>query len=156
MKTTKPLRNLTLLVSTLAIAATMHAQSFLTNGLVAYFPFNGNANDASGNGHNATISGATLTTDRFGVTNAAYHFSGGQYIDIPVDSSSQKPLTYSFWFKQDTSAQWPGQALIWAGTFDAQSHDVGIRNPTNNLYIEFYPNGTQYSNLSFHPIAGFM
>ena len=38
----------------------------LNNGLVAYYPFNGNANDASGNGNNGTVNGATLTTDRFG------------------------------------------------------------------------------------------
>ena len=35
------------------------------NGLVGYWPFNGNANDASGNGNNATVNGATLTNDRF-------------------------------------------------------------------------------------------
>jgi hypothetical protein len=37
-----------------------------TSGLVASFPFTGNANDASGNGNNGTVTGATLTTDRFG------------------------------------------------------------------------------------------
>jgi hypothetical protein len=30
-----------------------------TNGLVGYWPFNGNANDASGNGYNGTVNGAT-------------------------------------------------------------------------------------------------
>jgi hypothetical protein len=35
-----------------------------TNGLVGYWPFNGNANDASVNGNNGTVNGATLTTDR--------------------------------------------------------------------------------------------
>jgi hypothetical protein len=47
-----------------------------TNGLVGYWPFNGNANDESGNGHNGTVSGATLTTDRFGNANKAYSFNG--------------------------------------------------------------------------------
>jgi hypothetical protein len=45
-----------------------------TNGLVAYWPFSGNANDLSGNANNGTVSGATLTTDRFGNTNSAYSF----------------------------------------------------------------------------------
>ncbi len=45
-------------------------------GLVAYYPFNGNANDESGNGNNGTVSGATLTTDRFGNANSAYYFNG--------------------------------------------------------------------------------
>ena len=37
-----------------------------TDGLVAYYPFNGNANDVSGNGNNGTVSGATLTADKDG------------------------------------------------------------------------------------------
>jgi hypothetical protein len=47
-----------------------------TNGLVGFWPFNGNANDESGNGNNGTVNGATLTTDRFGVANRAYSFDG--------------------------------------------------------------------------------
>ena len=50
--------------------------STLTNGLVAYYPFNGNANDESGNGNNGVVVGATLTTDRFGNANKAYNFNG--------------------------------------------------------------------------------
>ena len=120
--------------------------SFLTNGLVAYFPFNGNANDASGNGHNATVYGTVLNTDRFGKTNAAYHFTGGQYIDIPLDCSSQKPLTYSLWFNQDSPAQWPDQALIWNGTFDAAGNDLGIWNSTNNLWVDYQTRMQYYSS----------
>jgi hypothetical protein len=48
----------------------------LTNGLVGYWPFCGNANDDSGNGNNGTVNGATLTTDRFGNANSAYSFDG--------------------------------------------------------------------------------
>jgi hypothetical protein len=47
-----------------------------TNGLVGWWPFNGNANDESGNGNNGTVSGATLTSDRFGNSNKAYSFNG--------------------------------------------------------------------------------
>jgi hypothetical protein len=42
------------------------ASADLTTGLVAYWPFNGNANDESGNGNNGTTYGTTLTPDRFG------------------------------------------------------------------------------------------
>jgi hypothetical protein len=48
----------------------------LGNGLVGYFPFNGNARDESGNNIATTVFGATLTTDRFGVSNRAYYFDG--------------------------------------------------------------------------------
>ena len=46
------------------------------NGLVAYYPFNGNANDESGNGYNGIVNGATLSTDRFGNANNAYDYDG--------------------------------------------------------------------------------
>src|ERR1017187_5394463 len=66
------------------LAVNGYSQSFLTNGLVAYYPFNGNANDASGNGNNGTVYGATLTTDRFGISNSAYCFNGtSHYIEVP-------------------------------------------------------------------------
>jgi hypothetical protein len=48
----------------------------LNNGLVAYYPFNGNANDESGNGNNAVFNNATLTSDNLGNANSAYHFNG--------------------------------------------------------------------------------
>jgi hypothetical protein len=44
--------------------------------LVAYYPFNGNANDESGNGNHGTVSGATLVDDIFGNANSAYYFDG--------------------------------------------------------------------------------
>jgi hypothetical protein len=47
-----------------------------TNGLVGYWPFNGNANDESGNGNNGTVNGATLTIDRNENENSAYSFDG--------------------------------------------------------------------------------
>jgi hypothetical protein len=46
------------------------------NGLVGWWPFNGNANDESGDGNNGTVNGATLTSDRNGVANQAYSFDG--------------------------------------------------------------------------------
>lgn len=50
-------------------------------GLAAYYPFNGNANDESGNGNNGTVYGAALTKDRFGNENSAYSFDGDDYIN---------------------------------------------------------------------------
>ncbi len=47
-----------------------------TNGLLGWWPFNGNSNDESGNSNNGTVNGATLTTDRQGNANSAYSFNG--------------------------------------------------------------------------------
>ena len=56
--------------------------------LVGYWPFNGNANDESGNGNDGAVNGATtLTIDRFGNSNSAYAFDGiNDYIGIASSS----------------------------------------------------------------------
>jgi hypothetical protein len=52
------------------------------NGLMGWWPFNGNAVDESGNGNNGIVTGAVLTSDRFNMPNMAYSFDGdGDYID---------------------------------------------------------------------------
>ncbi len=57
-------------------------------GLVAHYPFNGNANDESGNGNDGTVLGAALATDRFGNINKAYTFDGtDDYISVNEDST---------------------------------------------------------------------
>jgi len=74
--------------------------TWLTNGLVAYYPFNGNANDESGNGNNGTVNGPTLTTDRFGNGSKAYSFDGFNSINVAHQSNLNilGDLTISAWF----------------------------------------------------------
>ena len=56
------------------------------NGLVGYWPFNGNTIDESGNGNNGSVHGATLTSDRFGSNNSAYDFDmNGNCYGCPGD-----------------------------------------------------------------------
>jgi hypothetical protein len=72
------------------------------DGLVAYYPFNGNANDESGNNNNGTVyGGATLTTDRNGNANKAYSFDGvDDYIKVNNSTpiSNMNEVTMSIWF----------------------------------------------------------
>ncbi|MEM7037150.1 MAG: LamG domain-containing protein [Bacteroidota bacterium] len=74
---------------------------------VAHYPFDGNANDASGNGYDGTVHGATLTTDRFGNANSAYSFSGFARTDS-IDCGYIRELnsageyTVSCWVNQTT------------------------------------------------------
>ena len=59
-----------------------------TDGLIAYYPFNRNANDESENGNHGTVYGATLTTDRFGNPDSAYSFDGvDDYIEVAPSSN---------------------------------------------------------------------
>ncbi|MBN1812702.1 MAG: carboxypeptidase regulatory-like domain-containing protein [Anaerolineae bacterium] len=80
-------------------------QLSLTDGLVAYYPFNGNANDRSESGNHGIVHGATLTMDRFENADSAYSFDG---VDDYIVSSSDISLntTYSvlLWFNYTQSA----------------------------------------------------
>ena len=87
------------------------AQGSLDSGLVAFYPFNGNANDESGNANNPTFigSGVTLTADRFGNANKAYYFDGNtdSYIRIPADNFPTTDRTISFWFNANQMENHP-------------------------------------------------
>lgn len=71
----------------------------LNNGLIINMPFDGNMNDNSGNGYNATNNGATLTTGRTGIANTAYKFNGtSNYMKINnIPISIDTNWTISFW-----------------------------------------------------------
>ena len=77
-----------------------------TNGLVGYWPFNGNANDESGNGNSGTVNGATLTEDRFGNANSAYSFDGvDDFIDLgPYILNLPQEYTIDMWVKFNNTA----------------------------------------------------
>jgi hypothetical protein len=74
-----------------------------TNGLVGWWPFNGNANDESGNGNNGTVNGATLTPDRLGVTNSSYTFNRNTNNSIDIGPAAvfdtMGEMTISVWCK---------------------------------------------------------
>jgi hypothetical protein len=82
-------------------------QGTLTNGLVGYWPFCGNANDASQNGNNGTVNGATLTADRFGAASNAYSFNGNSRIDVGTLNTqiggSNSSWSVQCWFKSNGS-----------------------------------------------------
>ena len=66
------------------------------DSLVAFFPFNGNANDESGNGHDGSINGnAELTSDRFMTENRAFTFPD-QSSNISLSNTSDINLEGGF------------------------------------------------------------
>jgi hypothetical protein len=73
-----------------------------TGDLVAFYPFSGNANDASGFNNNGTVTGALLAVDRWGNTASAYSFDGINDNIRVVSSTSlnfQNSVTINFWIK---------------------------------------------------------
>jgi hypothetical protein len=118
-----------------------------SNGLVGWWPFNGNANDESGNGYNGTVNGATLTTDRLGSTDKAYHLPNGSYIYIGTETLvTTSEISFSCWFNTtdnvgymiSTGNQNPYAALISYdnnGTAQIEFNDVdgGVTPLANDL-----------------------
>ncbi len=73
-----------------------------TGDLIAYYPFNGDAQDVSGFEHHGTVSGAKLTEDRFGNPNNAYLFNGvSDFIRVQNtdELNFQDAISISFWMK---------------------------------------------------------
>jgi len=73
------------------------------NGLIAHYPFHGNAYDESCNGNNGTVVGATLTTDRSGKINEAYSFNGAtnkiKVYNIGTDLNPVNEISISVFIK---------------------------------------------------------
>lgn len=66
--------------------------------LVQYWPFDGDATNAIAGGVDATVDGATLTTDRFGRENGAYYFDGNDKMIAPGAAEFGKSsFTASVW-----------------------------------------------------------
>jgi serine protease inhibitor len=112
--------------TTATVAQNCNLPINLTNGLVGYWPFCGNANDVSGNANNGTVNGATLTTDRFGNANSAYSFDGiSNNINLPLQQNGIITYTVSTWFKTSTG----GPIVSGRGS----SNQVGLTLLVNNI-----------------------
>ena len=106
-----------------------------TNGLVGWWPFNGNANDESGNGNDGTVNGASLTNDRFGLTNSAYQFDGtSSFIQTTANGFlGQQARTFSFWLNT-SSASLQAPIDFYGGTGGAFS--IVINNPCPGVGVD--------------------
>ncbi|NBV09586.1 MAG: LamG domain-containing protein, partial [Flavobacteriia bacterium] len=111
------------------------------NGLVGWWPFNGNANDESGNGNHGTVNGATLTTDRFGNVNGAYSFNGSNVL-IPLNQQivSMSERTVSLWF-------YSAQAQSGGRLFEATNYSWGIGCYNNTTFDCWYQKSNQAYNI---------
>lgn len=101
-----------------------------TAGLVAFYPFNGNADDESEHGNHGELDSRFFTVDRFGNLNAAARFNGDQdMIRLPysVVDEAVKAQQYavSFWAK---IACWSPSSCQW------NSYRMGLQYKLEPLY----------------------
>jgi hypothetical protein len=90
----------------LSISGNAQIPSYIPkDSLVGWWPFNGNANDESGNKHNGYSKNVISTKDRFGKTNSAFQFNGiensngSQIITDSFFNIGWQQYSISFWFK---------------------------------------------------------
>lgn len=99
-------------------------------GLVAYYTFDGNADDSSDSGNNGTIDGTTLTTGYDGKVNGAYSFDG---IDNMITLDSPIAIVGTEW-----------TYTFWASFNNAGYNPIGSTSVTSSSYIMTYYNGLVY------------
>jgi len=121
----------------------------VTDGLMYYYPFDGNANDAVSTNH-GTVNGASLTADRNSNPNSAYNFTGADpsRIELANEGGSYPyptgNFTLSAWINVDSFAN-SGNIL----DINASASDVPLRNAgisfrvtdTGTLYFRFVTTG---------------
>lgn len=130
----------------LFILTAVNVFASLTNGLVAYYPFNGNANDESGNGNNGAIRGAVLTSNRFAQPLAAFNFPGNANYpgvstnEILVQDSATlyftNELSVAFWARFNQSFTYREEQLVgdhqyptWKGFHLGVNQDDSFNGP---------------------------
>ncbi len=124
-----------------------YSQINLSAGLVAYYPFNGNAIDASGNNNNPIFNNASLTSDRFGFPNTAYHFNGtDNYMQIPNNTTLNFGNTMSL-------AAWVKVTGFYPGTCHGNRIIMkgDIEYGTGNYYLTFDDNAGTFSQNCINP-----
>jgi len=167
MKMKKLLLTIAATLGMTALTLAQNVPSYVpTNGLVGWWPFNGNANDESGNGNNGMVNGATLIQDRFGNANKAYNFDGiNDYVQI-TNNTTLEPLSsisISAWIFIDSTQTtnfppiiskeagiptgYTSYALIGGNAGLNQLGDIGLQITTNNGgYLWTGVTGTSFLN----------
>lgn len=122
---------LTILITFIVIPFTIFSQVDLNSGLLAYYPFSGNANDASGNGNNPIFNNATLTVDYYGNANSAYYFNGvDNYMEI-LNNESLNPKELTLCAMVNVQGFYYGNCynncIIDKGTSDGEAGNYSLR-----------------------------
>jgi trimeric autotransporter adhesin len=157
------MKSFVLIFITIVLLSLTHQAQIITEGLIGYWPFEGNANDFSENNYHGTVNGAVLGIDRFNNPNNSYFFDGiddciAIYYDAPLNINQS--LTISFWFNtHDPSPNNFSMPVAIAQTYDlrlfytlfnknSDVYDIMFRlftDPDNPDYL--------YSNLDFYTLT---
>ena len=115
----------------------------LQQGLVAWYPFDGNASDMSGNGNHGNVNGATLGTDRYGQANRAYSFDGvdDNLVIGEINSFEAQSHTFSTWAN---ATQWSGDIISKDGEASQRQWLIGSAPANGEIIAHFWSDTQMY------------
>lgn len=119
-------------------------QRNMDTGLVAYYPFNGNAKDYSGNENHGVIDRSTLTVDRFGRENCALSFDGEKstvLASVKGMPAVDSPQSFSWWFKIHTNPTYINEL--------GADNMIALVDTAKNIGVQFGFRAPGYETLSF-------
>ena len=120
-----------------------------TDSLVGWWPFNGSANDESGNGNNGLVYGATQSQGIRGQSDHSYFFNGSSYIQIPSNPvfNFSGSHTISIWAKVVGTNTYQHFITRNEGSSFPIIEQFNLRRSTNAGFEAFTsPRGNQFYN----------
>jgi gliding motility-associated-like protein len=149
------------LIPLVALSSVSLAQVSLNHGLLAHYPFSGNANDASGNGNHGTpMNGIQLTTDKFGNPNSAYKFDGvDDHIFLSDNGKlSPKSITVAAWVYPESSSAQSITGKIDKASGNHSTYHIGINY---DIQAGFFwglapPNSNCFRQIPYNPNNPFL
>jgi hypothetical protein len=137
----------------------------LSEGLVAFYPFTGNAGDSSGNGNHGTVNGSQLSNDRFGNVRSSYFFNGQtNWISVAATNSLlPSKISISFWTK--IPSNYTGNNAIgrmvrsrfygYMFDYDSSSNNIVLRIHTDTSQpTTCSTSGYKYNDNKWHSVIG--
>lgn len=118
--------------------------------LLAYYPLDGNAFDASGNAYDGEVCGANVATDA--VAGACYAFTGRNWISLPVDLNACEELSYSLWFQIAGTQPGPYYSMLFSTDNNTWGRGISI-TLTNSDFLFWFDDS--FEDTSVHtPTVG--
>ncbi len=125
----------------LTVHPSYNSQMPSAENIMAHYPFNGNANDESGNEHHGAVDGAMLVHDRFGQPDGAYAFDGvDDYIDLG-DWENGGAMSFAFWARWD-AFNWYSRIIDLGNGFSSDNIVICNHQDNNNLFFSIFLGGS--------------
>jgi hypothetical protein len=127
----------------------------ISQGLIAYYPFDGTASDATGNGHDGTIVGAVPTSGHLGLPGGGMLFNGNDYVAVPDHSGltfGGGGFTIAAWAKFASYGGDGGYYLMGHSTGGGNRNKWIFWLGNGGLTFIYYPqSGSHWTGLGSYP-----